>query len=53
MNWTTIITKLVPSLFSVVVAYITYKQVTETSEIEKNSDELAESKKKIDSKITK
>lgn len=49
MNWTVIITKLVPSLFSVIIAYITYKQVTETSETNKNSDELAELKKKIDS----
>ena len=48
MNWTTIIIKLVPSFFSVVIAWITYKQVTETSEMDKNSDELAESKKKID-----
>ena len=48
MNWTEIITKLVPSFFSVVIAWITYKQVTETSETEKNSDELAELKKKID-----
>lgn len=48
MDWTTIITKLVPSFFSVVIAWITYKQVTETSETEKNSDELAELKKKID-----
>ena len=48
MNWTEIITKLVPSFFSVVIAWITYKQVTETSGAEKNSDELAESKKKID-----
>lgn len=49
MNWTEIITKLVPSFFSVVIAWITYKQVTETSDAEKNSDELAELKKKIDS----
>ena len=49
MNWTEIITKLVPSFFSVVIAWITYKQVTVTSEREKNSDDLAESKKKIDS----
>lgn len=48
MNWTLIIVKLVPSFFSVVIAWITYKQVTETSEITKNSDELAELKKKID-----
>ena len=48
MNWTEIITKLVPSFFSVVIAWITYKQVTETSDIEKNSDELAEIKKKND-----
>ena len=48
MNLTTIIIKLVPSFFSVVIAWITYKQVTETSEMDKNSDELAESKKKID-----
>ena len=48
MDWTTIIIKLVPSFFSVVIAWITYKQVTETSDIEKNSDELAETKKKID-----
>ena len=48
MNWTEIITKLVPSFFSVVIAWITYKQVTETSDIEKNSDELAEMKKKND-----
>lgn len=48
MDWTTIIVKLVPSFFSVVIAWITYKQVTETSEIDKNSDELAELKKKID-----
>lgn len=48
MDWTTIIIKLVPSFFSVVIAWITYKQVTETSETDKNSDELAESKKKID-----
>ena len=48
MDWTTIITKLVPSFFSGVIAWITYKQVTETSETEKNSDELAELKKKID-----
>lgn len=48
MDWTTIITKLVPSFFSVVIAWITYKQVTETSETDRNSDELAESKKKID-----
>ena len=49
MNWTEIITKLVPSFFSVVIAWITYKQVTETSDVEKNSDELAEMKKKNDS----
>ena len=49
MDWTLIITKLVPSFFSVVIAWITYKQVTETSEIDRNSDELAELKKKIDS----
>ena len=49
MNWTEIITKLVPSFFSVVIAWITYKQVTETSETDRNSDELAELKKKIDS----
>ena len=49
MNWIMIIIKLVPSLFSVIVAYITYKQVTETSETDKNSDELAELQKKIDS----
>ena len=49
MNWTTIIIKLVPSFFSVVIAWITYKQVTETSEADRNSDELAELKKKIDS----
>lgn len=49
MNWTEIITKLVPSFFSVVIAWITYKQVTETSDMEKNSDELAEMKKKNDS----
>ncbi len=48
MNWTEIITKLVPSFFSVVIAWITYKQVTETSDMEKNSDELAEIKKKND-----
>lgn len=48
MNWTEIITKLVPSFFSVVIAWITYKQVTETSEADRNSDELAEAKKKID-----
>lgn len=48
MDWTLIIVKLVPSFFSVVIAWITYKQVTETSEITKNSDELAELKKKID-----
>lgn len=48
MNWTLIIVKLVPSFFSVVIAWITYKQVTETSEITKNSDELAELKKKND-----
>lgn len=48
MNWTLIIVKLVPSFFSVVIAWITYKQVTETSEINKNSDELAELKKKND-----
>lgn len=48
MNWTEIIIKLVPSFFSVVIAWITYKQVTETSDMEKNSDELAETKKKID-----
>lgn len=48
MNWTLIIVKLVPSFFSVVIAWITYKQVTETSEITKNSDELAEIKKKND-----
>ena len=48
MNWTEIITKLVPSFFSVVIAWITYKQVTETSDIEKKSDELAEMKKKND-----
>lgn len=48
MNWTEIITKLVPSFFSVVIAWITYKQVTETSDMEKNSDELAEMKKKND-----
>lgn len=48
MDWTTIIVKLVPSFFSVVIAWITYKQVTETSEIDKNSDDLAELKKKID-----
>lgn len=48
MNWTEIITKLVPSFFSVVIAWITYKQVTETSDAEKNSDELAEMKKKND-----
>ena len=49
MDWTTIIVKLVPSFFSVVIAWITYKQVTETSETNRNSDELAELKKKIDS----
>lgn len=49
MDWTTIIIKLVPSFFSVVIAWITYKQVTETSETDRNSDELAELKKKIDS----
>ena len=49
MNWIVIIIKLVPSLFSVIIAYITYKQVTETSETDKKSDELAKSKKKIDS----
>ena len=49
MNWTEIIIKLVPSFFSVVIAWITYKQVTETSEADRNSDELAELKKKIDS----
>ena len=49
MNWTEIIIKLVPSFFSVVIAWITYKQVTETSETDRNSDELAELKKKIDS----
>lgn len=49
MDWTTIIIKLVPSFFSVVIAWITYKQVTETSETDKNSDDLAELKKKIDS----
>lgn len=48
MDWTTIIIKLVPSFFSVVIAWITYKQVTETSEIDRNSDELAELKKKND-----
>ena len=48
MNWTEIITKLVPSFFSVVIAWITYKQVTETSDMEKNSDELAEMKKNND-----
>lgn len=48
MNWTEIITKVVPSFFSVVIAWITYKQVTETSDIEKNSDELAEENKKND-----
>ena len=48
MNWTLIIVKLVQSFFSVVIAWITYKQVTETSEITKNSDELAEIKKKND-----
>lgn len=48
MNWTEIITKLVPSFFSVVIAWITYKQVVATSGAEKNSDDLAESKKKID-----
>lgn len=48
MDWTLIIVKLVPSFFSVVIAWITYKQVTETSEITKNSDELAELKKKND-----
>jgi chromosome segregation ATPase len=48
MNWTEIITKLVPSFFSVVIAWITYKQVTETSDVEKKSDELAEMKKKND-----
>lgn len=48
MDWTTIIVKLVPSFFSVVIAWITYKQVTETSETDKNSDELAELKKTID-----
>lgn len=48
MNWTEIITKLVPSFFSVVIAWITYKQVTETSDMEKNSNELAEMKKKND-----
>lgn len=48
MDWTTIIVKLVPSFFSVVIAWITYKQVTETSETDRNSDELAELKKKID-----
>ena len=56
MDWTTIIIKLVPSFFSVVIAWITYKQVTETSESDRNSDELAELKKKIDileDKITK
>ena len=45
MNWIVIIIKLVPSLFSVIIAYITYKQVTETSETDKKSDELAKSKK--------
>ena len=49
MDWTTIIVKLVPSFFSVVIAWITYKQVTETSETDRNSDELAETEKKIDS----
>lgn len=49
MNWTAIIIKLVPSFFSVVIAWITYKQVTKTSETDRNSDELAELKKKIDS----
>ena len=49
MDWTTIIVKLVPSFFSVVIAWITYKQVTETSETDRNSDELAELEKKIDS----
>ena len=49
MNWTEIIIKLVPSFLSVVIAWITYKQVTETSEADRNSDELAELKKKIDS----
>ena len=44
MNWTEIIT----SFFSVVIAWITYKQVTETSDMEKKSDELAEMKKKND-----
>lgn len=48
MDWTTIIVKLVPSFFSVVIAWITYKQVTETSETDRNSDELAELKQKID-----
>lgn len=48
MDWTLIITKVVPSFFSVVIAWITYKQVTETSETNKNSDELTESKKRID-----
>lgn len=48
MDWTVIIIKLVPSFFSVVIAWITYKQVTETSETDRNSDELAELKKKID-----
>lgn len=48
MDWTTIIVKLVPSFFSVVIAWITYKQVTETSETDKNSDELAELKETID-----
>lgn len=49
MDWTTIIIKVVPSFFSVVIAWITYKQVTETSETDRNSDDLAELKKKIDS----
>ena len=49
MNWTEIIIKLVPSFFSVVIAWITYKQVTETSGADRNLDELAELKKKIDS----
>lgn len=49
MNWTTVITKLVTSFFSVVIAWITYKQVTVTSETDRKSDELAELRKKIDS----
>ena len=45
MNWIAII-KLTPSLFSVIIAIITYNLVTEISDSNKHSDELTESKDK-------